>query len=254
VTGWPTTPVVGTERSLHGAAAAIPSRKRIALAIEGDLGRGRVFPRDIGETSWGFGDGASAIGTSVIHSYAAAGTYEVTLRSADTLGNVTTGVGEITIAPAPPTPTPSSTPKLAPSVYAAPPTMPRAMRPTISDASQSASTWREGGKPPVGTTFFISLNEQATVSFSFARRVSGRMIGHKCAPITSKNIGLKPCQRAVDEGVISFAGHSGMNELVFHGRISRLDTLKPGRYTLTITATNSTEVSAPTSLNFTLAK
>jgi plastocyanin len=242
-----------------GYVGAGPRLNSLSVPTTGVVGQPVTFsvaPLDewsvLGETSWGFGDGASTIGTSVTHTYTAAGTYEVTLRSADTLGNVTTGVGEITIAPAPPTP--SSTPKLAPSVYAAPSTMPRAMRPTISDASQSASTWREGGKPPVGTTFFISLNEQATVSFSFARRVSGRMIGHKCAPITSKNIGLKPCQPAIDEGVISFAGHSGMNELVFHGRISRLDTLKPGRYTLTITATNSTEVSAPTSLNFTLAK
>lgn len=53
----------------------------------------------IAETRWSFGDGSSAVGTSVTHAYAKAGTYEVTLESEDALGNKTTTVGTITIAP-----------------------------------------------------------------------------------------------------------------------------------------------------------
>ena len=44
----------------------------------------------LGQTSWSFGDGSTATGTSVTHEYSAPGEYEVTVESADSLGNVTT--------------------------------------------------------------------------------------------------------------------------------------------------------------------
>ncbi len=244
-----------------GYVASGPILNDVSIPTEGAVGQPLGFsvsPLDVwsvlGDTRWSFGDGATATGTSVTHTYTAAGTYEVTLRSADVLGNTTSASGTIKVTPAPLTPAPSSTPTLAPSSYAVPLPVRAAMRPTIMDASQSAATWREGGTPPVGTTFSVSLNEQATVSFSFVQRVGGHMIGHKCAVITSKNTRLKTCERALDEGALSFTGHTGMNKLVFQGRISRLDKLKPGRYTLTITATNSAGASTPTSLSFTIAK
>jgi len=77
-----------------------------------------VSPLDVwsalGATSWTFGDGATANGTSVTHTYAAAGIYHVTLTSADVLGNTTSTSPTITIAPAPtamqpPAPTKSAT-------------------------------------------------------------------------------------------------------------------------------------------------
>jgi hypothetical protein len=56
------------------------------------------------------------------------------------------------------------------------------------------------------------------VTFSFSKRASGRR---------------------VTAGRLIFTGHSGTNKVAFQGRISPVKKLKPGHYTLVITATNS---------------
>ena len=194
-----------------------------------------------GETSWSFGDGVSASGTSVTHTYTVAGTYEVTLHSADMLGNVTSTSGKITIATAPP---PTTTPSPEPtsrSSTPAPPTSepPTSEPPVIGTVSQSASVWHERGKSPAGTTFSLALNERATVSFSFARHMSGRMVDHKCLATTPRNAGRQVCSRTVVTGALSFAGHKGMNKIGFQGLLPHSKKLPLGRYTLMITATNA---------------
>jgi hypothetical protein len=89
-------------------------------------------------------------------------------------------------------------------------------------------------KTPIGKTFSFSLNDQATVTFSFTRRVSGR---------------------TVTAGKLTFAGHAGTNKVAFQGRVSAKKKLKPGRYTLVITAADSAGTrSAPKSLSFTIVK
>jgi hypothetical protein len=40
-------------------------------------------------------------------------------------------------------------------------------------------------------------------------------------------------------GTLAFNAHVGSNKVRFQGRLSRSKKLKPGRYTLTITATDS---------------
>jgi hypothetical protein len=56
-------------------------------------------------------------------------------------------------------------------------------------------------------------------------------------------------------GRLSFTGHSGPNRISFQGRISRTQKLKPGRYTLTISATNATgQHSSAKALRFTIVK
>ena len=62
-------------------------------------------------------------------------------------------------------------------------------------------------------------------------------------------------RRTATAGTLTFTGHSGTNKVAFQGRISPAKKLKPGRYTLVITATNSAGVrSAPKSLSFTIVK
>jgi hypothetical protein len=222
-----------------------PALNDISIPTEGTTGQPLSFsvsPFDVWsipeETSWSFGDGASASGTSVTHTYTTAGTYEVTLHSADTLGNVTSTTGKVTIASAPampaaPTPTPAV--------------------PTIAAADQSASILSYTGKRPVGITFSVALNEQATVSFSFLQRSIGRMVSDKCVATTSRNADREACKRGTVAGVFSFAGQSGTNTVVFDGRIPHSKKLKPGRYTLVITATNAAgQHSIPRSLSFTI--
>ncbi len=110
-------------------------------------------------------------------------------------------------------------------------------------------------KPPVGTTFSFSLNEQASVTFSFTQKATGRKVGGKCVAKSRKNAKRKSCKRTVTAGTLSFTGHAGTDNVVFQGRISRSKKLRPGSYTLVITATNTAgQKSGPQTLGFTIVK
>jgi hypothetical protein len=63
----------------------------------------------LGTVTWSFGDGTGSTGATVTHTFAAAGTYAVTLNAPDALGNTTTGMYSISVAPAPPKPPPPAT-------------------------------------------------------------------------------------------------------------------------------------------------
>jgi hypothetical protein len=179
-------------------------------------------------------------------------TFTTEARSATSTTETITTPLTITIPPAQPTsPSPS-----APSAMSLPP--------TVQHARQSTTRWREGNRlarisgaeTPTGTTFSFSLNEQATVTFSFTQRVSGRKAGGKCVTQTEKNRRKPACERTVTVGTLTFTGHTGTDNVAFQGRISPVERLvESGRYTLVITATNSAGArSAPQSLSFTIVK
>jgi hypothetical protein len=138
------------------------------------------------------------------------------------------------------------------------------LNPKLSTASETNRTWREGNalpqvsakrKPPVGTTFSFGLNEPASVTLSFTHRAPGRKAHHKCVVQTRTNRHAARCTRVILAGHLIINGHPGTNKIRFAGRISHTNKLKPGRYTLTITATGPQHVrSAPRSLNFTIIK
>jgi hypothetical protein len=72
---------------------------------------------------------------------------------------------------------------------------------------------------------------------------------------TNKNRRKRVCKRPVTRGTLSFSGHAGTNKVAFRGRISRSGKLRPGGYTLVITASNAAgQHSAPKSLSFTIVK
>ena len=199
-----------------------------------------VSPLDVwsalGATNWSFGDETGASGLSVTHTYARAGVYGVTVSSADVLGNSTSQAGTVVIS------------------------LPR---PTITRATQSAARWREGNRPavisrrrraPIGTTFSVTLDREATVRFAFTRRFHGRRVNGRCVARTHKNSHRRLCTRTVTVGRISFSGHSGANTLAFQGRISTSKKLPSGSYRAVITATNATGPSSPRKLNFTIVR
>jgi IPT/TIG domain len=136
--------------------------------------------------------------------------------------------------------------------------------PIVSGVSETAKTWRENNalphisaknKVPVGTTFSFALNEPATVTLSFTRQAAGRKIHGTCAAQTKKNRGKPRCTRTILAGTLTFTGRPGTNKVRFAGRTSHTNKLKPGRYTLQITATNTPgKRSAPRSLTFTIAR
>jgi hypothetical protein len=130
----------------------------------------------------------------------------------------------------------------------------------VQHARQSAARWREGPirsrtKTQAGTTFSFSLNEQTTVRFSFIETLGKTGTAHSCLAKLHKNLRHTSCNNPTTAGTLTFAGHRGTNDITFTGRISRTDTLKPGRYELIITAINSTgQRSAPVSLSFTIVR
>jgi 6-phosphogluconolactonase (cycloisomerase 2 family) len=85
----------------------------------------------------------------------------------------------------------------------------------ITKLTQSHRRWREVRHG--GTTFSFTLNQAARVTFTFTQRNHERPFGR-----------------------LTLAGHAGKNKLAFNGRISRHTRLKPGTYTVTITAGGST--------------
>jgi DNA-binding beta-propeller fold protein YncE len=156
------------------------------------------------------------------------------------------------LAPPPPPPPPPPAP---------PP--PPGLAPRVTHVSQSHSTWRVGGKlatfakrakrPPVGTTFSFVLDQRARVSLAFVQKLNGREVRGRCVAPTRANQHKHACARQVAAATLSVAGHNATNRVAFEGRVSRAKTLKPGRYTLLITATNAAgQRSAPRSLSFTI--
>jgi hypothetical protein len=137
-----------------------------------------------------------------------------------------------------------------------------AVRPIVSNLTQSAARWREGSalahisrtgkKPPRGTTFSFALNEAATVSLSFTQPAAGRSVGGHCVALTKHNRSKHACRRTVTVGALTLQGHASADHVRFDGRLSAAKKLKPGRYTLVLTASAGGLSSTPRSLTFTI--
>jgi DNA-binding beta-propeller fold protein YncE len=244
------------------AVAAHPGTTGSASTFDASASAG---PAAIARYDWSFGDGSGAAdgGATPAHVYAAPGTYVVTLTVTDADGCSTAQVftghtaycGGSTLAR-------TSLPiTVLPVVDVFPATL--LARPVISAARQSASRWREGNrlaqvsrhKPPVGTVFSFSLNEQASVRFVFSRQLAGRRVRSRCVPQSAHNRHRKPCRRTVLAGGLALKGHAGTNRVRFQGRLSQSKRLRPGAYTLTITATDAAGArSAPVTLRFTIVR
>jgi hypothetical protein len=114
-------------------------------------------------------------------------------------------------------------------------------RPTLSHVSQSHRRWREGSalphvasaRPPVGTKFRFTVNQSVKVRFAFTQRRHG----HR-----------------VTRGTLRFSVGPGGHKMRFAGRLSKHKKLKPGRYTLVITATNAAGQAATAKLKFRIIK
>jgi len=91
---------------VSGYDAAGPQLRSLSIPKTGTVGAPLSFsvaPLDVwsalGATTWSFGDGATATGTTVSHTFAAPGTYTVKVTGADALGNLSTATGAVAVAP-----------------------------------------------------------------------------------------------------------------------------------------------------------
>jgi hypothetical protein len=135
---------------------------------------------------------------------------------------------------------------------------------SISHLTQSAAIWRAGNalakisrshrrKPPIGTVFSFVLNQPARVTLTFTMRAPGRRVHSRCVAPGAKTKHNPKCARKVFAGTLTLSAHQGTNHVRFAGRLSRARRLRPGRYTLALTATNADGQHAGTgAVSFTL--
>src|SRR5581483_4411327 len=90
---------------------------------------------------------------------------------------------------------------------------------------------------PVGTTFRYALNERAAVSFVFTQSVPGRKAGGRCVAQRRSNRHAHACRRTLVRGVLATSARKGHNRLLFQGVLAHGKRLRPGTYTLVLTAT-----------------
>jgi hypothetical protein len=201
-------------------------------------------PGDTLTFSWSFDDGGTAIGAQVTHVFATPGTHTGTVTATDPTGLAATSSATVVILARPTLtkPTPA---------------------PTITHLTQTHTRWREGSKlarlahksrkPPIGTTFSFTLNTPAALKLIFTQSASGRRVGKKCAAPSHANRHRHACRRTITSGTVSFeSAPSGTVRITFQGRLSRHHRLRPGRYKLTIAATNTTGRTISHALTFTI--
>ena len=212
---------------------------------------------------WNFGDGTALEngGPTPQHTFASPGTYTVTVTVTDQDGCSTRLIftGQTAYCN-------GTTAAQATRTVTVPPSSPLApLAPSVSNLSETARTWRANNKLaqisakkkkklPIGTTFSFTLNEPASVTFTFTESAGGRKIGKGCVAQTKKNEKKHRCTRTAVAGELKFSAHAGTNKVRFGGRISKHKKLKQGSYTLLVGATASGKRSTPRALHFRIWK
>lgn len=204
-------------------------------------------PGDTLTFAWSFDDGGTATGAQVTHAFATLGTHTATVTATDPTGLAATSSATVVILARP-----------ARRMTPPPPPTPR-----ITHLTQAHTRWRDGPKlarlarrsrkPPVGTTFSFALNTAAALKLTFTESARGRRVGKKCAAPSHGNRRKRACTRTITSGTVTFqSAKAGTAKIAFQGRLSRRKKLRPGRYKLTVTATNATGKTTSHALTFTI--
>jgi hypothetical protein len=92
------------------------------------------------------------------------------------------------------------------------------------------------------------------VSFAFTRRLAGRRVRGRCLAQMRRNRRAKRCTRTKPAGSFVLPARQGANRVRFQGRFGTRK-LKPGRYLLTLRATDAAgNLSRRVPLKFTLLR
>ncbi|QBX54464.1 PKD domain-containing protein [Nocardioides seonyuensis] len=163
----------------------------------------------ITDVAWDFGDGQTASGASVTHTYANPGTRTVTVTLTDAVGNATTRTRTIDVAPAPVAPPQVDPPATAPEITGL------RLKPKQIEI--------HGPKRRTRTAVVLRLTEDARVTLTIQRKgVTGKKV--RSAVVLRKSL------------------DSGSSKLRLTSKQLKRKLGKrsfvPGRYTLTVTAVN----------------
>src|SRR4029077_14710552 len=119
---------------------------------------------------------------------------------------------------------------------------------------RETSTGKHKEKPPVGTSFSFTVDQTASVTFTFSKAGSGRTVNGKCRASTSHNRKHPKCHLIQGEGTLTHTVGSGHHMIAFRGRVGQRK-LPLGRYMVKLTATNSGNLHSRTAtLKFTVVE
>ena len=236
--------------------AAGPLLPGLAVPASGVAGTPLAFsvsPLDawspIGAASWQFGDGGSAVGDAVSHTYAAAGSFGIGLSVADSLGNLSTATGTTAITAAPTGdggPGPSGGAPGSGSGTVAGPGRPDPNAgprtvdlPRISRLVLDRKSFPVGTGPAGGTWISFRLSTAAQVRF-------------RVKPLRSRASGTAGASREVRTLAFRRRGKPRRNRFFFSGRIGPR-ALLPGRYRMRLVAVDAAgRRSQPRAVSFTV--
>ena len=212
--------------------------------------------------SWTFGDGATAVtpGPVILHTFAGAGSYPVSLTVTDDAGCSTGFVftGETAYCDGGPAAHATQTvavagassgaagPAPAPTISAASVTHPRfRVARTATAVSAKASV-------PVGTAFHVTLSAPARLSIAIEHPAGGlRHAGSCVAPTAAlRRRHAAHCTRTLASGTLTRASEpAGSDSVAFSGRIGRR-ALARGHYTAVLRASDAAGSSQPVQVAF----
>lgn len=198
--------------------------------------------------TWDFGDGATATGSAVTHTFAASGTITVKVTARDLTGNVTTQTIVRTIDTVAPPATPP-----------APPTTP-SVKAVVTSAKLSAKRFSvaKSGKPSKtkGATITYALSAAAEVEISVLRPTKGYRSGKNCVAKKPKGKTAKRCTFDQRLGLAGTpTGVPGTNSFTFNGKVAG-KFLKPGKYKLQVAAVADAQAhgTSPITIPFTIKR
>ena len=91
------------------------------------------------------------------------------------------------------------------------------------------------------------------MTLTFERALPGRLVSKTCKPDSAKLRRHKSCTRYVPAGSYRFSDRAGPCSVRFEGILANRRKLAPGRYRVTVTATNAAgRRSTPAATTFTL--
>jgi hypothetical protein len=123
--------------------------------------------------------------------------------------------------------------------------------PALSAVGETHKRWSLA----TGTTFRFTVDRPATVTFTFTRHTAGRRIKSKCVRTTRRNRHDHKCDLARRAGKIVTSAQDGANSFSFAGLLGHGHKLRPGAYTVDITATDTSgHTSSPQTLSFTITE
>ena len=169
-------------------------------------------------------------------------TYHFQLVATNALGPSVGADVTFTTAPAlTPRPTPTPTPPPRPQDKAAPTVSALKISPATFAIAKGLTAKLANGKSRRhhhGTKIQFKLNETARIAIVFARERTGIKVGRSCVVTRRKHRHGKQCTRYVPAGSLTRRSEpAGAISIAFSGRLGS-KALAPGRYRLTLTATN----------------